>query len=494
MDRSILIIGGGVSGLCTGCFARMNGYKTTILEMNNKAGGLCASWKRDDYTIDVCMHFLMGAADETTDLYKGWRSLGILSELDFVFPPILSRVVDRAGREIIFYADVEKLEKHLLEVAPEDAEEIGRMICAIKALAKADVGLRQPHSFWESICYYTRLIPALSPLKHYSALTLAEWGSQFKNPLLSRAISSWWDPRMSALLFLLFLAWANKGVFGYPIGGSDAFVRALEMRYRELGGIIKYQTTVSKILVENNRAIGVQLASGEQLFADDVISAADGYTTIFEMLEGRYVNAQLVNRYHELPVFSPQVCVVFGVNQTFPAQPGMLNGTTFEIPRTQFGNRTSEWLSVKITTDRTLVPAGKTLITCAAESDLAFWEELAKDPAAYQKARDELAATVLTLLETRFPGISVHIELTEVITPWTFKKYTNNWQASYEGWLPTPKTMLMHMEKTLPGLRNFHMVGQWVQPGGGFPGCLMTAQEVVSLLCKRDGLTFYRGE
>ena len=34
------------------------------------------------------------------------------------------------------------------------------------------------------------------------------------------------------------------------------------------------------------------------------------------------------------------------------------------------------------------------------------------------------------------------------------------------------------------------MVGQWVQPGGGLPTGVMTAREVLQLVCKRDGVQF----
>ncbi|MCK4323768.1 MAG: NAD(P)/FAD-dependent oxidoreductase, partial [Armatimonadetes bacterium] len=56
MDKSIIIIGAGIAGLSAGCYARMNGYRTTIFEMHDKPGGLCTSWKRRGYTIDGCLH------------------------------------------------------------------------------------------------------------------------------------------------------------------------------------------------------------------------------------------------------------------------------------------------------------------------------------------------------------------------------------------------------------------------------------------------------
>jgi phytoene dehydrogenase-like protein len=45
-EKSIIIIGAGISGLSAGCYCQMNGYSTRIVEMHNKPGGLCTDWKR----------------------------------------------------------------------------------------------------------------------------------------------------------------------------------------------------------------------------------------------------------------------------------------------------------------------------------------------------------------------------------------------------------------------------------------------------------------
>jgi hypothetical protein len=44
--------------------------------------------------------------------------------------------------------------------------------------------------------------------------------------------------------------------------------------------------------------------------------------------------------------------------------------------------------------------------------------------------------------------------------------------------------------RTLPGLANFYMAGQWVMPGGGVPPCLYSGRHGVQILCRRDGKPF----
>jgi phytoene dehydrogenase-like protein len=46
------------------------------------------------------------------------------------------------------------------------------------------------------------------------------------------------------------------------------------------------------------------------------------------------------------------------------------------------------------------------------------------------------------------------------------------------------------LRNTLPGLRRFMMVGQWVMPGGGLPSGMMTARPAIQAICKKDGVPF----
>jgi phytoene dehydrogenase-like protein len=48
----------------------------------------------------------------------------------------------------------------------------------------------------------------------------------------------------------------------------------------------------------------------------------------------------------------------------------------------------------------------------------------------------------------------------------------------------------MHMDKILPGLDGFYMVGQWVEPGGGLPPAVMSGRNVTQIICKRDKRKF----
>jgi len=97
-----------------------------------------------------------------------------------------------------------------------------------------------------------------------------------------------------------------------------------------------------------------------------------------------------------------------------------------------------------------------------------------------------VAATVIELLEQRFPGISSHVEMRDVATPLTFERYTSNREGAIIGWDVTTKTAFKRIPKTLPGLRNFWMAGQWVELGGGIPMVALSGRNVIQLIAKAD--------
>ena len=60
-EKSLIIIGAGLAGLSTGCYAQMNGYQSCIFEHHTAPGGVAAAWKRKGYT---CLLYTSDAADE----------------------------------------------------------------------------------------------------------------------------------------------------------------------------------------------------------------------------------------------------------------------------------------------------------------------------------------------------------------------------------------------------------------------------------------------
>ena len=140
--------------------------------------------------------------------------------------------------------------------------------------------------------------------------------------------------------------------------------------------------------------------------------------------------------------------------------------------------------------DPSLAPEGKTVLKVLLNSDYDYWEELRQDTKRYREEKKKIADQVISLLEQRFTGLGVQVEVRDVATPMTWERYTGNWRASHEGWLMTTKNLNMRLRKTLPGLKNFYMAGQWVMPGGSLPYVAVSGRNVTQIICKNDKKKF----
>jgi phytoene dehydrogenase-like protein len=498
-DKSIIIIGAGFAGLSAGIYAQMNGYRTQIFEMHNLPGGLCTAWKRKGYTIDGCIHWLVGSSPQSA-IYPFWEEVGIVQSREFVNLEEYMRVEGPDGRILVFYTDVDRLEKHLLEFSPQDAAPIGEFIRGIRLGMKFD---QQPSPsdpplkrLQKELKLGLTMARQVKNMKKWMQLSAGEFADRFKDPLLRQAMrDALWFPEFSVMFMFFTLAYMHDRNAGYPIGGSLPMSLALAKRYQALGGVIHYDSRVEKILVEKDAAIGVRLAGGSEHHAGRVISAADGHSTIFKMLEGKYADEKTREPYEKWPIFQPLIYVGVGVNRSFADEPKTISGLNFPLRQpVEIGEAMRERLMVHIfNQDPTLAPAGKTSLVVMLPSRYEYWQELGRDRAAYDEKRDQIARTVVELLDQRYPGIASQVEMVDVATPLTFEHYTGNWQGSFEGWLITSEnahTIMKPMSTTLPGLQNFNMCGQWTQPGGGLPTGVMAGRRLVQAFCKEDGCKF----
>ena len=192
---------------------------------------------------------------------------------------------------------------------------------------------------------------------------------------------------------LMALAYMNKKNAGYVIGGSLELALAMEKRYCELGGKVHYKAEVGKILVEDNRAVGIKLADGDEHKADYVISAADGHATIFDMLEGKYIDDTIRGYYEKMPIFQPLVYIGLGVNRTFTDVPQLISGLILPLDKPfAIGQKETKYLMVHpYNFDPSFAPQGKTMITVLIESDFAFWDTLSGDKTKYEAEKERIA-------------------------------------------------------------------------------------------------------
>ena len=487
MKKKVIIIGGGVAGLSSGIYGQMNGYDTEIIEMHTKTGGQCTAWDRKGYRFDYCLHWLVGTLKGS--FHELWKETNVLNDqTNIINHEIFSKITNDKGEELIIYTNINKWEKYLIELAPEDTASIKKMCSNMRKMS-----LLEPPGHVKGINKIVALFkmtPILPILIKYGKKSCNDYFKElnFKNPRLSIFFNKLYgDRNFSAIAFIAMLGWFNQKNAGYIIGGSLPMAKRMTEKYQLLGGKLTLAKKVSKILVENDTAKGVQLSDGTTIKSDYVISAADGHTTIFEMLDEKYISNQIKEAYETWDLFTPLVQVSFGINTMiktdYPIQ-------TIISENKKIGS-TALHLGYSIMTyffDPTMAPEGKTVVVIRFESAWDIWKDMTVEE--YKMEKENIKIDSTTLLESHFPGITSMIEVSDVATPLTDVLYTGVWKGSYEGFAPTPTNIIKTLSNTLPNLKKFYLAGQWLHPGGGLPPSVMSGKNAISKICKNDKKEF----
>ena len=484
-NEHVVIIGGGLAGLAAGCYARASGLRTTIVEHNVALGGVCQAWSRGPYTLDGCIHWLTGGPFD-----KLYRELGI-------FPKVSTHVLDNfahyqhkeSGVSVDLTRDLEAVQRALVAMAPEDAQEIRRIMEGAQEIANLDPGIAEPPelaSFRESLGRLWDMRGELRTIAHFRK-PLGQYASQhLKSQTLSRFMSRLMPPEAPALFLLLVLGYLARGWLSRPDGGTARFRDALVESYHALGGNELLHASVDEVLIQGNRARGVRLADGSILDADFVISTSSAPETVLRLLGGRYAADELHERLETWKLFDPIVLVSYGVSTSLAGVPPTL--IIDGIEPLDVGGREADSMYVRIyNDDPTLAPLGHTVVQAMLATSYDFW---ARTGTRYTSEKDALGERVFARLAAELPALKGTLQVMDVATPLTFWNMARSWRGAFEGWMPNGDALFGHVSKTLPGLERFYMAGQWVEPGGGVPMALMSGRQVVQILAAQHGHSF----
>jgi phytoene dehydrogenase-like protein len=489
----IIIIGAGIAGLSAGIYARKNGYEATIYESHFLPGGMCTAWKRNGFTFEGCMHYVgLVGSSPTHVYYDHWKELGVIPGIKMIHHDIFHSFQDQSGRMLNLYTDIARLQEELLSLSPSDAREIKALCTAIKRYSWfiRSTG-KNPFRLMAKAAGILGGIPLL---KKYGDMNMGEYAARFNDPLIRYALTYLFGyPDFPCTNIFFFLAGNRIKGTGFPQGSSLSFARTIERKFLGLNGKIEYRSRVRRIEVKDGRATGIELDDGTVEKADIVISAADGHATLFDMLEDRFTPPTLQERFATQPHYPPFIQVSLGVNRDLTGTPHAVKVQT-AVPFELAGRTRRELWYQHYAFDPTMAPPGKTSVTVLYPSDLAWWEKVGYQNEAYKAEKQRILEITIAQLEGVLSGISSQIETTDVATPFTTRRYVNNWKAGL-GFMMTKTLggeMVMNPQYSLPGLDRFYMIGLWVK-GFGVPMAAASGKEVIQKICSVDGNKFKVG-
>ncbi len=494
-EKTIAIIGAGVSGLSAGCYGRMNGYRTRIFESHNLPGGLCTAWTRQGYTIDGCIHWLTGSAPGDS-LYTLWEELGAVQGHRMYDHDVFWRMVGADGRAFSLYADPDRLEAHMKELSPADAGPIEQLCGWIRKFASFGMPIGKPRELMsplDGLRLLFRMRRHLRALKSLSSTPMGKFAERFRDPLLAAGMRNSIGSDTPLIGLVMTLAPMAQRAAGFPAGGSLEFARAIEQRYTSLGGEIRYGARVTRILEESGKAVGIELEDGTQIDADYVVSAADLRATIHSLLDGSRQDETHRVLMETGKLYPSCIQVSFGVKRVIHELDECL-GEAFELEHPlQLAGTDVEWMNVKsYGFDPSLAPEGCSVVTSLLTADWDYWDRLRDDRDAYAAEKEKIAAACADAIDARYPGFKDAIEVTDVATPLTFERYTANWKGSFMTWMLSSdfQRRYRYVRKTIPGLDNLYIASMWTVPPGGLPGAAIAGREVAQILCAKDGKRF----
>lgn len=296
-----IIIGSGAGGLVTAlCLARA-GQKVLVLEQHSVPGGWCHSFTLNGQRFSPGVHYI-GLLDEGSSTENLYKSLGVANDL--IFFRMNTKGYDHCyigAEKYDFPAGIENLKSNLIEQFPEEKKNIIEYLNLIQKVNAELQLIPKLKGFWQNITVPFRT-------KHFGKFGLftlkrvIDW--HIKNPKLKAILNAQCGDhglppnKASFLVHCSVMFHYFEGGF-YPMGGGGGIVKALTNKIKRYNGIIKTNQSVSKIIVENKKAVGVELENGEQFFAKNIISNADPSTTYLKLIGQENISKKLAKKLHK---------------------------------------------------------------------------------------------------------------------------------------------------------------------------------------------------
>ena len=469
--KKVVIIGGGIAGLSAGIYARLCGMDVEIYEKNAVPGGECMGWKRKGFVIDNCIHWLTGTK-KGTELYDVWKEVGALMD-DTEYAPLDSFFTScHGGKRVTLWADLDRTRRELLELSPDDKEEIDKFIDYVEYSKKCVIPAAKPldmFGFIDYINYGKEMGQFVQVMKELGDISLAEYSKRFNSPLIRKMLCDYLPGDYTAYSLLVSYATIADGNGGIPIGGSLEMSLRMEKRFKDLGGRIYYNKPVEKLNIEKKKVVSMLLECGTTVTGDEFIFTADTAVLLKKLLDEKYM-PKIYKKAYESPKEYPATS---GFQVAFAADKNFNPGETvfIDIEPLKVGAGTFDRMYVKVYGyDETFVNGDRQVMQTnifQSDSDYEWWKSLSRDE--YNRAKEELAEAVRMRIEAAFPETMGTLEYLDAWTPLTYERYCNAYHGSYMSFVTTPGSKTIRVKGDIKGIRNLCFAGQWSSQPGGLP-------------------------
>lgn len=486
--KKVIVVGAGIPGLAAAIRLQKAGYQVSVYEKNSLPGGKTASVQKQDYS------FILGPSFITlpqtieglfADAGKNMADYITLTPLAPMFKGVTGQ------KEYPFFSDLAQLNPVLQNLSP-------------KAFKGFMAYLGHTHQRYSQIKDKLLFKTFARPRDFYRFSTLkAAVPTLFFSNARGRLQRYIPDPQLVNMLSFYSLFESHNQLNGpsyfsfFPMlafcyglwdikGGNAALVKALEKLFIDLGGKVFYHSPVEKILIENQRAYGIQL--GDQLaLSDFVICNVDFSYAMKHLIQTPSVRGPYTSEKLESMAYSPS-CLIFSFDASH--QNSQQAAHQFFISEA-FEKNLEQLASGEMMEDPSFhlfIHQGKhsgaatTLEITMPVSNLSVskygWEE--ETVAQYRKK------ILTTLSKTKgFENITSQITNQRVFTPLDFQSTSNAYSGACFGLMTTlSQSMHLRPQSKSPHCEGLYFLGNSIHPGPGLPflleGARLAAQDIIS--------------
>lgn len=258
-------------------------------------------------------------------------------------------------------------------------------------------------------------------------------------------------------------------------------------RFRQLGGNLYCNAPVSRILIENKRATGIELADKKAVTADYVISSVDTMEMFGSLIGKEHMDAKWRSCYgdnEKYPLFSAVQAAFVADAQAYGGK-----GTVFfDCLPFEAGGMRIERISVKsYEYEPGFAPAGKVVLQVNVpqfDREYFYWKGLTGEE--YESRKKEVAEAVEERLLKRFPGLRGHMELLDCWTPATYERYCNAYHGAYMAFITKKGVKPFRAKGLIKGVKNLYIASQWIMAPGGLPVAVTAGKFAVWRITRKD--------
>jgi prolycopene isomerase len=446
----VIIIGAGNGGLASAATLAEKGKRVIVFEKHNIPGGCGTSFRRGRFEFEVALHQLssMGTKEKPGPLREQFRRYGIEDQIEWVEIKELFRVNFPDGTGISLPADRRKCEAHLCELFPQEKDailgyfEAVYTFCAESAAfaQKSAQSTGEPGALKKAVMKvgFPKLYPALA--KYALKSTQEVLDEFFKSPKLQLALSAYWcfmgmpPARFPwAILAKCTNIYMEDKPF-YLKGTSMVMNQALMEAIGRMGGLVRLNCAVERIVVENGKAVGVVDENGMEYRAKKIISNISPLATYGALLKKDDIPESAREYLKPYTVGISALTCFIGLDCT-PEEIGFTTSFTLNYESMnanedfQDAYRLLPENDPLVATcytvdDPSISPPGTSIITAGTLKYAAEWEKLT--PEQYYEMKYEAGRRIVARLEKMYPGFTDHIEEMEIATPLTHMRYLNH--------------------------------------------------------------------